>query len=100
MRPQIVGVAAGSLVEPGLGSLAGWAIGLGSGIAIDYLWDKNRERLDRPAFEAANAEALDGTIQEWSRAIQRDLFRAIDVWFDDTRSVVIEHKIRRKPPTG
>jgi hypothetical protein len=100
MRPQIVGVAAGSLVEPGFGSLAGWAIGGGSGIAIDYLWDKNRERLDRPAFEAANAKALDGTIQEWSRAIQRDLFRAIDVWFDDTRSVVVEHKIRRKPPTG
>jgi hypothetical protein len=100
MRPQIVGVAAGSLIEPGLGSLAGWAIGVGSGVAIDYVWDKNRERLDRPAFEAANAEALDATIQEWSRAIQRDLFRAIDVWFDDTRSVVVEHKISRKPPTG
>ena len=30
MRPQIVGVAAGSLIEPGLGSLAGWAIGVGA----------------------------------------------------------------------
>jgi hypothetical protein len=100
MRPQIIGAAAGSVFEPGLGTLAGWAVGVGSGLASDYFWNKNRERLDRPDFESANAQALDATVQEWSRAIQRDLFSAIDVWFDDTSGVVAEFKIRRKIPTG
>ena len=93
MRPQIIGAAAGTMFEPGLGTLVGWALGAGSGLAMDYFWNKNRETLDRPDFESANAQALDTTIQEWSRAIQRDLFKAIDVWFDDTRGVVAEFKI-------
>ena len=100
MQPQIIGLAAGSLIEPGLGSLVGLVVGIGGGMAVDYLWDKNRERLDRPAFERANAEALEATIEEWSRAIQRDLFKAIDIWFDDTRAVVVEQKIGRKWPSG
>jgi hypothetical protein len=100
MRPQIVGAAAGTMFEPGLGTLAGWAIGAGSGIAMDYFLNKNRERLDRPEFESANAQAMDATTQEWSRAMQRDLFAAINVWFDDTRGVVAEFKTQRRIPTG
>jgi len=100
MRPQIVGAAAGTMFEPGLGTLAGWALGAGSGLAMDYFWNKSRERLDRPEFESENAQALDATIQEWSRAMQRDLFKAIDVWFEDTRGVVAEFKIQRRIPTG
>ena len=100
MRPQIVGAAGGTMFEPGLGTLAGWAIGAGSGLAMDYFWNKSRERLDRPEFESANAQALGATIQEWSRAMQRDIFSAIGVWFDDTRGVVAEFKIQRRIPTG
>jgi hypothetical protein len=100
MRPQIVGAAGGTMFEPGLGTLAGWAIGAGSGLAMDYFWNKSRERLDRPEFESANALALGATIQEWSRAMQRDIFSAIGVWFDDTRGVVAEFKIQRRIPTG
>lgn len=100
MRPQIVGAVAGTVVEPGLGTVAGWAIGAGSGLAMDYLWDKGEEWLDRPTFERANAQALDATIQEWSQAMQRDLFKAIDAWFEDTRGVVADFKLQRKIPTG
>ncbi|MCK9913694.1 hypothetical protein MXD81_31380 [Microbacteriaceae bacterium K1510] len=100
MRPQIIGAAAGTMFEPGLGTAVGWVVGAGSGVAMDYLWDKGEEWLDRPEFERANAQALDATIQEWSRAIERDLFGAIDVWFEDTRAVVAEFKLRRKIPTG
>lgn len=100
IRPQVIGVAAGTMIEPGLGTAAGWVIGLGSGVAIDYLWDKGEECLDRSAFEHANAEALDATIREWSHAMRRDLFKAVDAWFEDTRGVVADFKLQRKIPTG
>jgi hypothetical protein len=54
---------------------------------------QQRERFERADFEKSNAEALNATIREWSRAIEKGLFRAIDVWFDDTRTVVVEQKI-------
>jgi hypothetical protein len=100
MRPQILGAAAGTVFEPGLGTVAGWALGATSGLAVDYFVSKGQERLDRPDFVRANAQALDATIQEWSRVMQRDLFKAVDAWFEDTRGVVAEFKIQRKIPTG
>jgi hypothetical protein len=96
MWPQVIGAVAGTAVEPGVGSLAGWAIGITGGVAFDYYSNRYREHLDRPAFEKATSEALEATMQEWSRAIQRDVFRTIDVWFDDTRAIVAEHKIQRR----
>jgi len=100
MRPQMLGAAAGTMVEPGLGTVAGWALGATGGVAVDYFMSKGQERLDRPDFVRANAQALDATVQEWSRVIQRDLFKAVDAWFEDTRDVVAEFKIQRKIPTG
>lgn len=100
MRPQIIGAAAGTMVEPGLGTAAGWALAAAGGVAIDYLISKGEEWLDRPEFVHANGQALDATIQEWSRVMQRDLFVAVDAWFEDTRNVVAELKIQRKVPTG
>jgi hypothetical protein len=100
IRPQIVGAAAGTVFEPGLGTVAGWAIGAAGGFAMDFLWSKGQERLDRPDFERANAQALHATIQEWSHAMQCDLFKAVDAWFEDTRGIVADFKIQRKIPTG
>jgi hypothetical protein len=100
MRPQIIGAAAGTMFEPGLGTVAGWALGATSGLAIDYLVSKGEDWLDRPDFVRANAQALDATVQEWSRVMQRDLFKAVDAWCEDTRGVVAEFKIQRKIPTG
>jgi hypothetical protein len=95
IRPQMIGFTAGSVIEPGGGSLAGWLAGAAGGIALDYVYSVRRERLGRSDFENATAEALSTTIGEWGRVIQRDLFRAIDAWFDDTRAIVAEHKIHR-----
>ena len=100
MRPQILGAATGTMFEPGLGTVAGWALGAASGVTIDYFMSKGQERLDRPDFVRANAQALDTTVQEWSRVMQRDLFKAVDAWLEDTRDVVAEFKIQRKIPTG
>ena len=95
MQPQILGLVVGSVVEPGLGSLAGWLVGASGGLAFDYFSNRNRERLDRADFEMANAEALRVTTEEWSRALQRDLFRAVDAWFDDTRMIVAEQRLHK-----
>jgi tetrahydromethanopterin S-methyltransferase subunit A len=95
MGPQIVGAVTGSAVEPGVGTLAGWLIGAGGALAFDYLSNTYREYLDRPEFEKISAEALSVTMDEWSRAIRRDLFTAVDAWFDDTRTIVAEQKIRK-----
>ncbi|GLR86509.1 hypothetical protein GCM10007857_32200 [Bradyrhizobium iriomotense] len=100
MRPQIIGAAAGTMVEPGLGTAAGWVLGATGGVATDYLLSKGEEWLDRPEFVRANTRALDATVQEWSRVMQRDVFAAVDAWFEDTRGVVAEFKLQRKIPTG
>jgi hypothetical protein len=100
MRSQIIGVAAGTVVEPGVGTAVGWVLGAAGGVAIDYFVSRGEDLLDRPQFVRANTKALDATVQEWSRVMQRDLFATIDAWFGDTRGVVAEFKIQIKIPTG
>jgi hypothetical protein len=95
VTPQIVGAVAGTAVEPGLGTLGGWLIGLGSATAFDYLSNTYHEYVDRPEFEGISGQALNVTMDEWSRAISRDLFKAVDAWFDDTRTVVAEQRIHK-----
>jgi hypothetical protein len=95
MTPQIVGTVTGTAVEPGLGTLGGWLIGLGSATAFDYLSNKYHEHVDRAEFERISGQGLNVTMDEWSRAISRDLFKAVDAWFDDTRTVVAEQQIHK-----
>lgn len=95
MGPQIFGAVTGSAFEPGVGTLAGWLIGAGGALAFDYLSNTYRDYLDRPEFEKISAEALSVTMDEWSRAIRRDLFTAVDAWFGDTRTIVAEQRIRK-----
>ncbi|WP_456636988.1 hypothetical protein [Bradyrhizobium sp. USDA 10063] len=96
LQPEIYGFAAGSVVEPGVGSLGGLLIGVGGALIFDYTFNWQREHLERAEFEQANAEALKVTKAELSRALQRDLLRAVDAWFDDTRTIVAEQKLSRK----
>ncbi|MBR0863487.1 hypothetical protein JQ614_17250 [Bradyrhizobium diazoefficiens] len=96
MQPEIYGAAAGSFAEPGVGTAIGWAVGAGGGILFDYAVNRAREHLGREEFEQASKDALDATIGELSRALQRDLSQAVDVWFDDTRAIVAEQKFRKK----
>ncbi|RZN24612.1 hypothetical protein CWO90_28605 [Bradyrhizobium sp. Leo121] len=93
LQPEIYGLVAGSVVEPGMGSLGGVLIGAGGALIFDYAFNWRRERLGRAEFEQTNAEALKVTKAELSRAFQRDLLGAVDAWFDDTQKVVAEQKL-------
>jgi hypothetical protein len=96
LYPQLLGFAAGSAVEPGAGSLAGWLIGAGGALVIDYAFNWQTERLGRAEFEAASVGALSATKAEYSRAMQRDLAHAVDIWLDDTRAIVVEQQLVRR----
>lgn len=93
LQPEIYGLVAGTVVEPGVGSLGGVLIGAGGALILDYAFNWRRERLVRAEFEQTNAEALKVTKAELSRAFQRDLLGAVDAWFDDTQKVVAEQKL-------
>ena len=64
------------------------------GLAAQYcsitVSNRQREHLDRAELEQASTEALKVTIGELSLSLERDLSQAIDVWFDDTRAIVVE----------
>jgi hypothetical protein len=96
MQPELYGAVAGSVAEPGLGTLAGWLIGASGGLLFDYVSNRASERLGRPDLEQASIEALKATLGELSRALQRDLSQAVDVWFDDTSAIVAERKLGLK----
>jgi len=96
MQPEIYGTVAGSVVDPGLGTFAGWILGASGGLLLDYVSNRASERLGHADLEQASNEALKTTIGELSRALQRDLSQSVDVWFDDTRAIVAEQKLGRK----
>ena len=96
MQPELYGVIAGSVIDPGLGTFAGWVAGAGTGLLFDYASNRVSERLGRGELEQASNEALTATIGELSRALQRDLSQSVDIWFDDTRAIVAEQKLGRK----
>jgi hypothetical protein len=96
LQPEIYGFFAGSVVEPGAGSLGGLLVGAGGALVFDYAFNWQRERLGRAEFEQANREALKVTKAELSRALQRDLLGAVDAWFDDAQTVVAEQKLGKK----
>jgi hypothetical protein len=96
LQPQIYGFVAGTVVEPGAGSLGGLLVGAAGALIFDYTFNWQRERLGRAEFEQVNAEALKVTKTELSRAFQRDLLAAVNAWFDDTRTIVAEQKLGKK----
>jgi hypothetical protein len=96
LQPEIYGFVAGSVVEPGAGSVGGLLVGAGGALAFDYAFNWQRERFGRAEFEQANREALKVTKAELSRALQRDLLGAVDAWFDDAQTIVAEQKLGKK----
>lgn len=96
LQLEIAGAAGGTFIEPGGGSLAGWLAGAGTAVVLDYVSNWWLGRLGRAEFEQASADALQATIGELSRALQRDLLQTVDVWFDDTRAIVAEQKLGKK----
>jgi hypothetical protein len=93
LQPEIYGFVAGSVAEPGAGSFAGLLAGASGALLVDYISNRQSERVGRADFEQAGTEALNVTIDELSRAFRHDLFGAIDAWFDDARAIVAEQQL-------
>jgi hypothetical protein len=86
------GGAAAGLAFPAGGPAVGAAIGVALGFGADYLVSSANARLERPAFVAANREALDATIGTWRDLLAKSLDGAVDAWFDDARAAVLRTK--------
>ncbi|MEZ5933787.1 MAG: hypothetical protein R3F54_17915 [Alphaproteobacteria bacterium] len=83
------GASAGSAV-PVVGSAVGAALGFAAGAALDYMGNRIDKWMNREEFIAENMDAV-GQIQEaWRKALEQELHRTIDVWFDDAESLLKE----------
>ncbi len=83
------GAAAGTLVEPGGGTVVGAITGVLIGVAADYFINEAHKTFNREQFVAANAQALDATIGVWKMKLKDSVDAAIDRWFDDARTGVV-----------
>ncbi|MGI9508488.1 MAG: hypothetical protein ACR2QJ_03955 [Geminicoccaceae bacterium] len=89
------GASAGSAV-PVVGSAVGAAIGFAAGAALDYMGNRVDKWLHRDEFIDQNMRAVTMIEQEWRKALEREMHRTIDVWFDDAEVLLEE----LKPKTG
>ncbi len=83
------GAAAGTLVEPGGGTVIGAITGILIGTAADYFINEADKHFNRDKFIAANQEALDATIDTWRSNLKSNVDAAIDRWFDDARASAV-----------
>lgn len=83
------GAAAGTLVEPGGGTVVGAVTGILIGTAADYFINEADKHFNRDKFIAANQEALDATVDAWSSKVKANVEAAIDHWFDDARASAV-----------
>ncbi len=89
------GASAGSAV-PVVGSAVGAAIGFAAGAALDYMGNRVDKWLHREEFIAENMQAVTLIEAEWRRALEDELHRSIDAWFDDAEVLLKE----LRPETG
>ncbi len=83
----VAGAGLGSAV-PVVGSTVGATLGFAFGAALDYLGNRADEAMTRETFVADNVDAVDAVKREWGQALEAELHRTIDVWFDDTQSLL------------
>jgi hypothetical protein len=89
------GASAGSAV-PVVGSAVGAALGFAAGAALDYMGNRVDKWLHREEFIAENMEAVKLIEETWRKALEDELHRTIDVWFDDSELLLKE----LRPETG
>ena len=89
------GASAGSAV-PVVGSAVGAAIGFAAGAALDYMGNRVDKWLHREEFIAENMQAVTMIETEWRKALEKELHRSIDAWFDDAEVLLKE----LRPETG
>ena len=83
------GASAGSAI-PVLGSAVGAAIGFAAGAALDYMGNRVDKWLHREEFIKENMAAVAMIEREWRQALERELLRTIDAWFDDAEILLKE----------
>lgn len=89
------GASAGSAV-PVVGSAVGAALGFAAGAALDYMGNRVDKWLHRKEFIAENMQAVTMIEMEWRQALEDELHRSIDAWFDDAEILLKE----LRPKTG
>jgi hypothetical protein len=89
------GASAGSAV-PVVGSAVGAALGFAAGAALDYMGNRVDKWLHREEFIAENMEAVKLIEDTWRTALEDELHRTIDIWFDDAELLLKE----LRPETG
>lgn len=89
------GASAGSAV-PVVGSAVGAAIGFAAGAALDYMGNRVDKWLHREEFVAENIEAVAAIEREWRVALEQELHRTVDAWFNDAEILLKE----LRPKTG
>lgn len=83
------GASAGSAV-PVVGSAVGAALGFAAGAALDYMGNRVDKLLHREEFVTENMQAVAVIQEEWRRALERELHRSVDAWFDDAELLLKE----------
>jgi len=89
------GASAGSAV-PVVGSAVGAAIGFAAGAALDYMGNRVDKWLHRKEFIEENMQAVTMIETEWRTALEDELHRTINAWFDDAEVLLKE----LRPKTG
>ena len=89
------GASAGSAV-PVVGSAVGAALGFAAGAALDYMGNRMDRWLHREEFVTENMQAVALIEQTWRTALETELHRTIDTWFDDAEVLLKE----LRPETG
>ncbi len=83
------GASAGSAV-PVVGSAVGAAVGFAAGAALDYLGNRADKWLHRDEFMQENLAAVTAVENEWRSALEEELHRTVDAWFDDAETLLKE----------
>jgi hypothetical protein len=92
------GAGAGTSVAPGVGSAVGAMIGLAAGVALDYLGNRVDSWMNRDEFVQENLAAIETIEADWRSAIEQELHRTIDVWFDDSARLLA--RLKPEPPAA
>ena len=83
------GAAAGTVVEPGGGTIAGAVIGVVLGFAADYVVNKVNEKFSREEFINTNKRAVETTVNLWKNKLGRNLDTAIYKWHREAKAGLI-----------
>jgi hypothetical protein len=86
----------GSGAVGALGGPLGAAIGIASGIGIDYLFNEGLALMQRDEFIKDSEAALRSTKATWEQLLQKSLYDTIQIWFDDSIQLLPKYETTQK----